>query len=314
MTKAKASVSTVERAVGKIAGLLARNLPLPRGRDRLALMASSYGAAPTNIDVVRTRGGRLLHIDPDVFFYRHAYFTGVYEPGIARLIGILLRPGQICADVGANIGWHTIAMADHVGPHGKVHAFEPFPASFALLARNVSVNQLETRIQANQAAVSNHDGTVAIHVAPGEPATHATIAVDGSAGVEVATVALDRYDDGALVGAVDLMKIDVEGAEDLVIRSADAILRSKNPPSLIIEAAVGTSKPFGYGPNDLLDRLDGMNAFRHFIIDERTGRLVEFKRFEQGHPGANILCAPRSRPEIFETLRQRKLLRPSHTL
>ena len=309
MAKRNDSVSGIVRTIGKVAGLMAQNLPLPRGRDRLAMIAASCGAAPDQIDIVRTRSGRQLHIDPDVFFYRHAYFTGAYEPGIARLIGALLRRGQVCVDIGANIGWHTIAMADHVGPYGKVHAFEPFPPTFALLARNIALNRLEGCIQANHAAVADRAGTSTMHLAAGEPATHASLAVGKNGGITVQTVALDQYENGALVGGVDMMKIDVEGAEERVLKSAQAILSGNSPPSLIIEAAVATSQPFGYGPNDLLDRLDRANSFRHFIIDERTGQLTEFKRFETGHPGANILCAPHARPELLDTLRKLKLLR-----
>ncbi|QCK87604.1 FkbM family methyltransferase [Phreatobacter aquaticus] len=290
--------------MGHVAGFLARHSPLPRGRDRLALWAAALGAAPEPIDFVRSDFGHTLQIDPEVFFYRHAYFTGVYEPGISRLLRAVLQAGDICADVGANIGWHTLAMAAAVGEQGRVFAFEPVPKTFRLLKANIARNGLDGVVAAENLAVSKGPGQAMVHVPGDAPLTHASLSrpervIDSFV---VATVSLDHYLAERGFNHVDFIKIDVEGAEQLVLRGAHSLLSSFNPPSLVVEAAAATSEGFGYRPNDLLDQIAAANAYAFFIIHEATGRLTPLARFPESHVGANVLALPAARPQVMNRL------------
>ena len=80
---------------------------------------------------------------------------GQYEPESVRFIRKVLRPGMTCIDAGAQTGFYTCLMASVVGEGGMVHAFEPMPASYELLVKNVQENRFETRVRTYQLACSN---------------------------------------------------------------------------------------------------------------------------------------------------------------
>jgi FkbM family methyltransferase len=63
-------------------------------------------------------------------------WAGTYEPGLTSLLTNLIQPGWVVLDVGAHIGWFTVLFSRLVGPKGRVDAFEPDPANFALLQAN----------------------------------------------------------------------------------------------------------------------------------------------------------------------------------
>lgn len=310
MAPAKATLRTVMAEAGRAAAALSRNWPFRRGRDRLALLAERCGALPNPLVAVTSHLGDRLKVDPDSPAYRHAFFTGLYEPGITRLLAVIVTQGAVCVDIGANIGWHALAMARHAGETGEVHAFEPFPISFERLADNIAANGLADSILASRLAVAEGAGTVSMRIDGALPTTHARL--DSVASAEATTTAesigLDHYRGGALIGRVDLIKLDVEGAERLVIRGAAATLASPRAPILIVEAAAETGAGFGFEPNDLLDDLSQLNAFRFFIIDEARGWLTEIDRFPPEHIGANVLCLPPGREQEARRLTAARLM------
>jgi FkbM family methyltransferase len=149
-------------------------------------------------------------------------------------------PGQswTVLDVGANIGEYSLICSKLVGPTGKVIAIEPSPESFALLVENIGLNNAGN-ITAINAAVSDADGTVRLHIArnplftsirqlllfqEGEPYVGST---------EVKSIKIDTICRELDVSAIDLLKIDVEGAEGLVLEGATRALDSCR--KLIIE-------------------------------------------------------------------------------
>jgi FkbM family methyltransferase len=276
-----------------------RRTPVPRGRDRLALWARALGAGPGDGQLVRSRQGLVLRIDPDEDFYQHAYFTGEYEPGLSRVLRAVASVGDVCVDGGANIGWHTVHLAQAVGPTGHVHAFEPSPRMHGLLAGNVARNGFGARVTTHHVGLMADAGTRLLRQPARRSAAHASVAESAGEGegdrvhVEPLATVLAR------VGATrcDLIKLDVEGAEREALAGAGALLGGPVPPVLVVEAAAQTAARFGYTPNDLLDDLDRLGTWRVFLIDEASGGLTPLARFPAGHIGANILIVPEARAD-----------------
>lgn len=310
MASAKETYRSVIAKAGKAAGALSRHWPFRRGRDRLAILATLCGALPDPLVTVRSHLGDHLNIDSQSPAYRHAFFTGLYEPGITGLLAAIVTPGAVCVDIGANVGWHSLVMARHAGEAGKVHAFEPYPLSFQRLTDNIVANGLEDRIRASRLAVADGARTVAMKIDSTLPTTHVRLDLTASTGATTAeTIALDDYCSGELIHRIDLIKLDVEGAERLVIRGAAATLSSPRAPILIVEAAEQTGQNFGFRPNDVLDDLARLNGFRFFVIDEAYGRLTEIDRFPLEHIGANVLCVPAGREQAARRLHACGLMR-----
>lgn len=154
---------------------------------------------------------------------RHA----TWEADVIRLIGDTVRPGMTVADVGANVGFHTVVLAQLVGEGGRVHAFEPFPQTVDLLRANVWRHGCGN-VLVHAQAVSDRAGTV--HISP-DPAGRSGAKL-APAGIEVRAVRLDDVLDAVPLG---FLKVDVEGAEPLVLKGAVRLLEASTALVAIVE-------------------------------------------------------------------------------
>jgi len=150
-----------------------------------------------------------------------------------------LSPGDWAIDVGANVGHYTKRLSDLIGPHGRVIAFEPVPATFELLAANVARFQHANVTLLNLAA---SDGTRLLGIdlplfASGLVNYYqAALTPSASAAMQVMTCAIDSL---GLSRPVKLLKIDAEGHDAVVLKGAEALLH-RDRPTLIIESVSPT--------------------------------------------------------------------------
>ncbi len=79
--------------------------------------------------------------------------AGIWEPHLVRLLHRLVRSDDVCLDVGANIGVHTLVLAG-LAPQGRIHAFEPSSKNFSFLKRNIRDNHLGN-VTAHQLGISD---------------------------------------------------------------------------------------------------------------------------------------------------------------
>lgn len=157
-----------------------------------------------------------------------------YEPHVTRVLKGLLSAGATFVDVGANIGYFSLLSASLVGPKGRVLAFEPNQANCELLRHSAAANSFETIIDIHPVAVAESRQQIAF----------ATAGVDSNGRVinpseaddeviplpVVEAVALD--DVLATAARIDVVKIDVEGAEARVWQGMQSILQRHHPPLL----------------------------------------------------------------------------------
>ena len=153
-----------------------------------------------------------------------AYLRGTYEPDMQRALAAEVRPGATVYDVGAHAGFHTLATALRVGPVGRVVAFEPFPETYRSLERQLRLNP-HLPVQALRLAASDRNATLAMRLA-GNTAQHA-IATDGTVPVEARTI--DALVQEGAIPPPDVIKIDVEGHEEAVLRGAQATIAAHRP-------------------------------------------------------------------------------------
>lgn len=186
--------------------------------------------------------GRLrMRVDSlDQSVSRAVYFNGIFEAAEIAYIRRIVRPGMNVVDVGANVGVHTLTLADCVGPRGIVHAFEPTKA-FDRLRENVRLNGFESRSRLNQCAVGAWDGTIRLsRCKPGYEAYTSygmPVRADYATGksFEVPTRSLDLYAEEFGVRVLDFVKIDVEGFEPEILRGAARLLEARRIRSLMFE-------------------------------------------------------------------------------
>jgi FkbM family methyltransferase len=159
--------------------------------------------------------------------------TGEYETETLEAIERLLSPGAGFADLGANIGFFTVLGARAVGAGGKVYAFEPTPATAAVLRRNVDANGVAAQVELVEAAVSAAPGRARFAIYASAAAN--AIAVDGDDAntIDVEVTSLDAYFGGRGWPRVDLVKMDVEGQELAVFRGMRELV-ARNPSIRVI--------------------------------------------------------------------------------
>jgi FkbM family methyltransferase len=157
------------------------------------------------------------------------YFGTKFDP-IFDFLKTYLREGMVFVDVGANIGSHAINAARLVGRTGSVFAFEADPDTYQLLADNIKSNSLRN-IVLKQTCVSDHVGTLSFY--KHKDSAKSSI-VDRGEKLSV-TLPSDTLDN--LVPAdtkIDILKVDVEGAELSVLRGGRTVFTDQRRPSVVI--------------------------------------------------------------------------------
>lgn len=173
--------------------------------------------------VVTTVHGFKFCCDTGDWIGQHIFVTGDYEDRTAAVIAALLEPGMTAVDVGANVGFFSVLMSRAVGNAGKVLAFEPLPHALERLLENLRINDV-TNVTVTEQAVSAESGTARFHPGPREHTSISSMLPVSGGGppIEVSCTTLDAS--LANVDVVDVMKIDVEGAEAMVIEGAAQVL------------------------------------------------------------------------------------------
>jgi FkbM family methyltransferase len=213
---------------------------------------------------------------------------GSYERDEIRFVRSLLDPGDVAIDAGAHIGFFTIQMAAMVGSEGRVYAFEPFEANASLLEQSVVENQFRDRVVFRRAAVGAASGTATLTF-PVETLNSGgayllrpgTAPLAGNRKTEVPVVALDTLE---LRRPVRFIKMDVEGAEPLVVRGAQRILKEDRPVILSELHPTQLDRASGVTGDEFLAQMKTLGYRAHPLRDDATA--------ERGHHDYAALLGP----------------------
>ena len=198
-------------------------------------------------------------------------------------------PGDVAIDAGANIGTHTVAFANLVGPTGVVHAFEPQRRNFLMLAGNVAINALDN-VFCHQAAVGDAVGHITVPSMP-PPDTHfnfSAVSIAGGAeqGERVPLLTLDSLN----LPACRVIKIDTEGMEPQVLSGARTLIERHRPFLYLENNEPGASQRL----SAVLDSY-GYTAWWSIFpyYDARNFYFNTLNIWENVVPASNLICAPK---------------------
>jgi len=183
-------------------------------------------------------------------------FREHYEPELAYLERVL-SPGKVFIDVGANFGVYTLIASKLVGELGRVFAFEPTAQSFAILRQNIALNYF-SNVRAFQVALAQTRGKAWLY--HGWDPVGNSLGTDplcGDKGEAVQTETLDNLLEENGVDRIDAIKVDVEGAEELVLRGAIRTL-IMHSPVVIFEYNPGCATRLGLSPDGARDFLESL--------------------------------------------------------
>ena len=201
---------------------------------RAAGFEREYFYLSPELALTRQKNGLLLYVDPlDETMSAHLIGYGYWEPNVYAVVTSLISPGDVVVEVGANVGYYTVAMGLMVGAEGRIHTFEANARLAGMVQRSSYINGLNDRVTVHPKAVMETPGSVRFersrkrsgwgHVAHGDGHVF-----DDSEIVEVEAASLDSLG----LDRVDLIRLDAEGSEALILRGASVILAGN--PDLVI--------------------------------------------------------------------------------
>jgi FkbM family methyltransferase len=240
--------------------------------------------------LLRLRGWKL----PPYFSLRSRFLfrEGWMEPDLYHLLPRLLQRGMTVVDVGANVGIITRQLCRLVGPTGKVFAFEPDPFTFQFLEFNT--RSFSNR-QVVQSAISDNHEPAQLYLSPDGATGNSLLNPTNSSGsVSVPCISLDEFLERARGATVDVIKIDVEGAELSVLRGMRKTRARLPGLQLIVEYCPKNLQGSGVQPRALYDELKTGGCDIKAIRDDGSTRTIAC--FEDLEPTlntngyVNLLC------------------------
>ncbi|HMD47466.1 MAG TPA: FkbM family methyltransferase [Bryobacteraceae bacterium] len=242
---------------------------------------------------VKSRDGEILHgvgkgLRFNVSNSHSGFLLGSHEAEVQKVLAAILKPGMTYYDVGANVGFFAVIAARLIGPTGHVVCFEPLPANAQQIEYNSKLNGFSnvlTRCEALGGSDRIESFSLSAEPTWGSLATVCKAPDQPHGQMQVTVRALDALCGPGGLPLPDLMKIDVEGAEEEMLLGAMATIRGSRPV-LIIElhqtnAAVAA----------VLDKLN----YGYAVLGSSTPvREVAWD--------ANIIAAPKERRDLLPFL------------
>jgi FkbM family methyltransferase len=234
----------------------------PKGTDRIVRMLYPPGNTRPIRSIVDYDEGLLFHCDTQSFLEWYIFFYGAFRPEVSKLINRMLRPGQVALDIGANVGMHSVIMANRVGPTGHVVVFEPDPHPMGRLRRNLVLNGIDwvTTVEAAVSARSEvrnfylHDDSI------GNFANASLVAANvgkDTPSVQMPVVAIDEWLAQNPLPRVDLIKLLAQGEEYNALLGMRGLIERDRPKIFFLYEP-------SYWHRQDLELMDAVNFFKAY--------------------------------------------------
>lgn len=214
--------------------------------------------------------GVFLQLSPADAGHQPIALAGVYETRLSRRVAALARRGGVMVDVGANYGYFTSLWAA-ARPANRVVAFEASPRNIRALRGNVMANRLAERVTIHEAAAGREPGVLGFRLGPDDQTGQGGFVGAGErAEVQVPVHTLDDlHAAGEIPDVVDVLKIDVEGADTWVLEGAERMLRARRIRHVFFEQFPQRMDALGIAPSRARTLLESCGyAVENFDADE----------------------------------------------
>jgi FkbM family methyltransferase len=272
-----ATLRTLEWLAG-----LARRLGLSPIVDRVAPVVSRpFEHFMLDVDGVRLGGTNLAQLH----YVRELREHG-REQTFVRLLAEVIPAGAVVVEGGAHLGFVTVHEARAVGPDGRVFVFEPNVEVLGVLRENLQLNGIGDRVEIVPNALGDSTGRARFFVRADESSLYEPTSDFDP--VEVDVVRADEL----IAGPVDVVKLDVEGAELAALRGMEGFLNGAQPPrALFLECNPVLLARAGSSPDELVAWLHA-RSYDVEWIDEANGRAVSITE-PWTEPYVNLRCLRR---------------------
>ncbi|OJY81404.1 MAG: hypothetical protein BGP13_15540 [Sphingobacteriales bacterium 40-81] len=226
---------------------------------------ANYAYLENNIALCRVLTKYKIYVDTrDRGIAPHLIMDGFWETWLTQYLARIVKPGNICLDIGANVGYFSVLMAALTGDQGRTIAIEPNPGVAKLLSLTAGING--PGFEVAQVALADKEGKMRLKV-PNESFGDASIIeridniTKAKSVVKVRTATLDNLLNELNVDKVDIIKMDVEGAEPMVFEGMRQTIAKNKNIQIIIEYS-----PFLY---------DNPRVFTEYLFSEFIVRRIK---------------------------------------
>jgi FkbM family methyltransferase len=202
-------------------------------------------------ELVRTKDGILVKTRPD-YMFKHVYVFREYEPVNTAIFRRIVKPNDLCLDVGANFGYYSCLFA-HWG--AQVYSFEPVPATFALNQETVQLNHLEASVRSLNCALGETPGSFRIFEFKELSHGHSSSCDLGrpdAVAHDCQVITLDGFCAEHGIDKIAFIKIDVEGFEYEVLKGGRVMLGKPDAPTLHFEVNGECMRHRKMDPNQII--------------------------------------------------------------
>ena len=200
-------------------------------------------------------------------------FIGIYEKNLTNRIVKKAKKGGLLIDVGANAGYFSFIWASQ-NPKNKVIAFEPNPDTNKIIKDNIIKNNLSDRITLHSKGLSNKEESVEFDLGSTEITGWGGITLKkNNNSIKIITDRLDNLINQDTT--IDVMKVDVEGADTWAIMGAERLLLKKKIKTIFFEQNKTRLKLLGIGESELIEYLDSLE-YDSYPLSDTSKKIVEW--------------------------------------
>ncbi len=203
------------------------------------------------IATARLYTGDKLRVDLSSSVGRSIWLRHVYEMDVEKAIRNILGKGDVFIDIGANVGYFSVIASRIIGKSGKVYAFEAIPKICGLLSESIAINDIKNIMLFNNAVYSEKN-KVLFHCMKNSAFSHISGDNTSDNAIETDSITLDSM--LHKLGKVDVMKIDVEGAEMNVLLGGEKLI-DRYKPRIVMEVQDWSLQRFNYNSKDIISFL-----------------------------------------------------------
>jgi FkbM family methyltransferase len=246
----------------------------------------------------RNKWGHDLHLSPYYHIDRNILILGTYDADLHNALERLLQPGMTALDVGANLGEIALHMAARVGPTGQVHAFEPVPAIFNRLEQHITRNRLENILHPHPLALSDQTGQTEIAFADSSADNQGLASITnltdkaGPLRTVIPTRTLDDFVQRERINRIDLIKIDIQGAEPRFLTGAQNTL-NRLRPQLLMEFSPDDLRQANLTSRNLAQQLASLGYEIHPLAKHGPAPALNPATLPESFAAPNVLCTPK---------------------
>ena len=210
------------------------NLLIASGQ--LEVKSDPQNRSVSPLQPVKTLLGFDLLLNPSDYFSYLLIRDGIFEAPESDLVSRLVRQGDTCIDAGSHVGYYTCFLAHLVGESGRVYAFDANPEACDAAKRNLSLNGM-TWAEVTNIALSDHEGSLSFHVSSDEQTGLSSVGLipNFKKTIHVPCGRLETSLDNRGINHVRLLKIDVEGSEEMVLSGLGRFLTDHLTDFILVE-------------------------------------------------------------------------------